>query len=108
MVSTLHYFYEPLCGWCYGAAPLVQAAAEQVQVQAHGGGLMAGAALALAARIHQDFVTPLRIEDQTVDLGTGIGIALAPSQGRETRSLLARAELAMYAAKRAGRQAAAR
>ncbi len=59
-----------------------------------------GAALALAARIHQDFVTPLRIEDQTVDLGTGIGIALAPSQGRETRSLLARAELAMYAAKR--------
>lgn len=44
MVSTLHYFYDPLCGWCYGAAPLVQAAAEQVQVQAHGGGLMAGAA----------------------------------------------------------------
>ncbi len=44
MVSTLHYFYDPLCGWCYGAAPLVQAAAEQVRMQAHGGGLMAGAA----------------------------------------------------------------
>ncbi len=22
----LHYIYDPLCGWCYGAAPLVQAA----------------------------------------------------------------------------------
>ncbi|MDN3543197.1 EAL domain-containing protein [Kinneretia asaccharophila] len=58
------------------------------------------AALAQAARIHQDFVTPLCIDDQTVDLGAGIGIALAPSQGRDTRILLARAELAMYAAKR--------
>ena len=22
----LHYIYDPLCGWCYGAAPLVEAA----------------------------------------------------------------------------------
>ena len=22
----LHYIYDPLCGWCYGAKPLVQAA----------------------------------------------------------------------------------
>lgn len=21
---TLHYIHDPLCGWCYGAAPLVR------------------------------------------------------------------------------------
>ena len=24
--ATLHYIYDPLCGWCYGAKPLIQAA----------------------------------------------------------------------------------
>ncbi|MEO8297464.1 MAG: DsbA family protein [Burkholderiales bacterium] len=41
---TLHYIHDPLCGWCYGAAPLVEAARGMVRVQAHGGGMMAGAA----------------------------------------------------------------
>ena len=27
MSATLHYVYDPLCGWCYGAEPLVWAAA---------------------------------------------------------------------------------
>ncbi|HSV37070.1 MAG TPA: DsbA family protein [Ramlibacter sp.] len=39
---NLHYVYDPLCGWCYGAAPLVAAAREVVTVRAHGGGMMAG------------------------------------------------------------------
>lgn len=42
--STLHYIHDPLCGWCYGAAPLVRSARGIVRVQAHGGGMMAGAA----------------------------------------------------------------
>jgi putative protein-disulfide isomerase len=25
-MTTLHYIFDPLCGWCYGAAPLVAAA----------------------------------------------------------------------------------
>ncbi|MEG1327174.1 MAG: DsbA family protein, partial [Janthinobacterium sp.] len=25
-MPTLHYIFDPLCGWCYGAAPLVEAA----------------------------------------------------------------------------------
>ena len=58
------------------------------------------AAQAAAARIQADFEAPLHIDDQTVDLGAGIGIALAPAHGREVSQLLARAELAMYAAKR--------
>lgn len=41
---TLHYIYDPLCGWCYGVAPLVRAARGTVRVLAHGGGMMAGTA----------------------------------------------------------------
>ncbi|WP_454833672.1 MULTISPECIES: DsbA family protein [Pseudomonas] len=39
----LHYIYDPLCGWCYGAKPLVQAAQAVLPVIAHGGGMMTGA-----------------------------------------------------------------
>jgi len=42
MTATLHYLYDPLCGWCYGAAPLVKAARKVVSVRAHGGGMMTG------------------------------------------------------------------
>ncbi|AKP91616.1 DsbA family protein [Achromobacter ruhlandii] len=40
----LHYIYDPLCGWCYGAAPLVQAARgiSGLTIEAHGGGMMTG------------------------------------------------------------------
>jgi putative protein-disulfide isomerase len=41
---TLHYIHDPLCGWCYGAAPLVRVARDALPVQAHGGGMMAGSA----------------------------------------------------------------
>jgi putative protein-disulfide isomerase len=41
MSTTLHYIYDPLCGWCYGAEPLVNAAreVEDLELQLHGGGL---------------------------------------------------------------------
>lgn len=39
----LHYIYDPLCGWCYGAKPLVHAAQAVLPVIAHGGGMMTGA-----------------------------------------------------------------
>lgn len=41
-MTILHYIYDPLCGWCYGAAPLVKAAREILDVRPHGGGMMAG------------------------------------------------------------------
>jgi putative protein-disulfide isomerase len=41
--AVLHYIHDPLCGWCYGAAPLVKAARAVLPVYAHGGGMMAGA-----------------------------------------------------------------
>ncbi|CEL27022.1 DsbA family protein [Pseudomonas sp. A1230] len=39
----LHYIYDPLCGWCYGAKPLVEAAQLVLPVSAHAGGMMSGA-----------------------------------------------------------------
>lgn len=40
--AVLHYIYDPLCGWCYGAAPLSKAAREVIPVIGHGGGMMTG------------------------------------------------------------------
>jgi|GEM_PF-726628 len=41
---TLHYIFDPLCGWCYGAAPLVEAARgiSGLNIEPHGGGMMTG------------------------------------------------------------------
>ena len=38
----LHYFYDPLCGWCYGASPLLLAAADlpEIELLLHGGGML--------------------------------------------------------------------
>lgn len=48
MVSpVLHYIYDPYCGWCYGASPLINAAvsvlAGKATLMLHGGGLFTGA-----------------------------------------------------------------
>lgn len=41
---VLHYVFDPLCGWCYAAAPLVKAARSVpgVTVQWHAGGMLTG------------------------------------------------------------------
>lgn len=41
---TLHYIFDPLCGWCYAAAPLVEAARALpgLDIALHGGGMMTG------------------------------------------------------------------
>lgn len=41
MTATLHFIYDPLCGWCYCAEPLVNAAEKVagLAVRLHGGGL---------------------------------------------------------------------
>lgn len=43
--TVLHYLYDPLCGWCYGAQPLVSAAVamlgDRLALRLHGGGLFA-------------------------------------------------------------------
>ena len=38
--STLHYIYDPLCGWCYAASQLVEAVQRAgINIKLHGGGL---------------------------------------------------------------------
>jgi len=41
MNATLHYLYDPLCGWCYGAEPLAKAAENVVglNLKLHAGAL---------------------------------------------------------------------
>jgi putative protein-disulfide isomerase len=56
--ATLHYIYDPFCGWCYGAAPLVKAAREVLPVRAHGGGMMAGSRRQPVTPQLRDYVMP--------------------------------------------------
>jgi len=44
MNPTLHYIFDPLCGWCYGAAPLVEAAQDVpgLRIALHAGGMLTG------------------------------------------------------------------
>lgn len=59
------------------------------------------AAQAVAQQIHTSFEEPLALQDQTVDLSAGIGIACWPGDAEDADTLLSRSEIAMYAAKRA-------
>lgn len=63
----LHYIHDPLCGWCYGAAPLVQAARDIVPVVAHGGGMMTGTHRRNGAESFRQQIAPIaqRIESVT-------------------------------------------
>lgn len=54
----------------------------------------------LARRILLSLEKPISLDDQTVDLGAGIGIAGFPANASDAETLLSRAEVAMYAAKR--------
>jgi diguanylate cyclase (GGDEF)-like protein len=60
----------------------------------------ATAATPIAHRIATAFEAPLKLEDQTVDLSAGIGLASWPLHAQDVDMLLSRAEIAMYVAKR--------
>ncbi|MDE2093385.1 MAG: diguanylate cyclase, partial [Burkholderiales bacterium] len=63
----------------------------------HGG---AAQAESIARRLSVAFDTPLTLEEHTVDMGAGIGMACWPQHAGDADTLLSRAEIAMYAAKR--------
>ena len=60
----------------------------------------AALAESVAQRIATAFDAPLTLEDHTIDMGAGIGMACWPQHATEADALLSRAEVAMYAAKR--------
>ncbi len=59
-MTTLHYIYDPLCGWCYGAAPLVEAArtVPGLTVAFHGGGMLTGPNRRTVSPQWRDYVMP--------------------------------------------------
>jgi putative protein-disulfide isomerase len=60
MAGTLHYVFDPLCGWCYGAAPLVAAAATLpgLVIELHSGGMLAGLNRQIVTPQWRSFVLP--------------------------------------------------
>jgi len=61
------------------------------------------AASALAGRILDLFVKPFTIEGNEVNIGTSIGVALAPEHATDADNLLKMADMALYRTKTAGR-----
>jgi diguanylate cyclase (GGDEF)-like protein/PAS domain S-box-containing protein len=63
----------------------------------------ADAALGLARRLLAAVTQPMEIEGATLKVGASIGIAICAEQGLQADALLRNADVAMYAAKAAGR-----
>ena len=58
METRLHYIYDPLCGWCYAVAPLIEAARAVISIELHGGGMMTGARRQRISPAWKDHVAP--------------------------------------------------
>lgn len=59
-MNMLHYFYDPFCGWCYGAAPVISYATEidGLHIQPHGIGMLSGNQSKMMSPEWRDFVRP--------------------------------------------------
>ncbi|SFH61945.1 putative protein-disulfide isomerase [Collimonas sp. OK307] len=57
---VLHYLYDPFCGWCYGAAPMISAAQNisDLKIKAHGVGMLSGDKAKIMSAEWRDFVRP--------------------------------------------------
>lgn len=59
-MPKLHYVFDPYCGWCHGAAPLVAAARALpgLEVVPHAGGMLVGTQRRLVTPQWRDYVLP--------------------------------------------------
>ncbi|QNH66530.1 DsbA family protein [Proteus vulgaris] len=59
--KILHYVYDPLCGWCYGIAPLIEMVnnAFPNSIKLHGGGLFTPARAVTGGQSWKEHVTPI-------------------------------------------------
>jgi len=53
-VVKVHYFFDPMCGWCYGASPLVSVLADMPEFEMvyHPGGMISKRAIDSSFRQH--------------------------------------------------------
>jgi len=58
-------------------------------------------AMAVADKLLQSLARPYVLDSQSFDIGASVGIALYPDHGEDANALMRRADVAMYAAKRA-------
>jgi diguanylate cyclase (GGDEF)-like protein len=63
------------------------------------------AAIVLASRLLEAVAAPYDLDGHQLNIGTSIGVALAPEHGTEVDQLLKNADLALYKAKAEGRDA---
>jgi putative protein-disulfide isomerase len=70
MTKTLHYLFDPLCGWCYGAAPILRALAEDpaVRIELLPAGLFSGEG---ARPMDDSFAAYAWSNDQRIERLTG-------------------------------------
>lgn len=61
---------------------------------------------ARANRIIETLCSPYRLAETVVEIGVSIGIAVSPTDGRESADLLQKADQALYVAKSSGKRAA--
>jgi diguanylate cyclase (GGDEF)-like protein len=71
-------------------------------IQASSGDQRAGS-IDLATRISKLIAEPFLLTSDRVEIGTSIGIAMAPEHGRDQEQLLKKADLALYRSKSTGR-----
>jgi len=100
---------------------LLRQVAERLQSTLHGGDVLArlggdefaiiqaeyedqhAASIDLAQRISRLIAEPFQLPGHRVEIGTSIGIAVAPEHGSRQEELLKKADLALYRSKSAGR-----
>lgn len=58
MSAVLHYFYDPLCGWCYASHPLIEAVRTLpgLLIKMHPGGMLAGANRQMTSAALREFI----------------------------------------------------
>ncbi|HHS82900.1 MAG TPA: EAL domain-containing protein, partial [Devosia sp.] len=57
----------------------------------------------VANRILKEFASPVRVDDHQLQIGTSIGIAVSPGDGKDSATLMKNADRALYRAKADGR-----
>jgi diguanylate cyclase (GGDEF)-like protein/PAS domain S-box-containing protein len=82
---------------------LARLGGDEFAIIQEGGANQHEAAIALALRITSAISEPFDLSGFEVNIGTSIGIAMAPEHGSEPERLLKSADLALYAAKAQGR-----